>query len=117
MRLFRFCLDRGLQLPRALQKIPVRTVYLFAEKNYHPASRFQGELVLFRATGGNGPDEPYVERYATPCLAGDGVQVVTYMFTTSLVVTPVCSRSRMFGCWPPECSRTLTRHWPVSLQS
>ena len=36
MRLFRFYLDRGLQLPRALQQIPVRAVYLFAEKNYQP---------------------------------------------------------------------------------
>jgi FkbH-like protein len=68
MRLFRFCLDRGLQLPRALQKIPVRTVYLFAEKNYQPASVYHGELVLFRAMEGIGPDEPYVERYADSLL-------------------------------------------------
>ena len=68
MRLFRFYLDRGLQLPRPLQKIPVRTAYLFAEKSYRPASRFHGELVLFRATRGNGPDEPYVERYADALL-------------------------------------------------
>jgi thioesterase domain-containing protein len=68
MRLFRFYLDRGLQLPRALQQISVRTVYLFAEKNYQPESPFHGELVLFRATRGKGPDEPYVERYADPLL-------------------------------------------------
>jgi FkbH-like protein len=68
MRLFRFYLDRGLQLPRALQQIAVRTVYLFAEKNYQPESPFHGELVLFRATCGEGPDEPYVERYSDPLL-------------------------------------------------
>ena len=68
MRLFRLYLDRGLQLPQFLQKIPVRTVYLFAEKNYQPASLFHGELVLFRATQGKGPDEPYVERYADSLL-------------------------------------------------
>ena len=68
MRLFRFYLDRELQLPRVLQQIPVRTVYLFAEQNYQPESLFHGELVLFRATRGAGPDEPYVDRYADPLL-------------------------------------------------
>jgi FkbH-like protein len=68
MRLFRFYLDRGLQLPRPLQQIPVRAVYLFAEKNYQPKGVFHGELVLFRATCGTGADEPYVERYADPLL-------------------------------------------------
>ena len=68
MRLFRFYLDRGLQLPRPLQQISVRAVYLFAEKNYQPKGPFRGELVLFRATLGTGADEPYVERYADPLL-------------------------------------------------
>jgi FkbH-like protein len=68
MRLFRFYLDRGLRLPHAVEQIPVRIVYLFAEKNYQPESLFHGELVLFRATCGEGPDEPYIERYADPLL-------------------------------------------------
>jgi thioesterase domain-containing protein len=68
IRLLRFYLDRGLELPRALQQIPVRTVYLFAEKNYQPESPFHGELALFRATCGEGPDEPYIERYTDPLL-------------------------------------------------
>ena len=55
MRLFRSYLDRGRSLPRALQQIPVRTVYLFAEKNYQPEGRFDGDLVLFRATQRRGP--------------------------------------------------------------
>ena len=68
MRLFRSCLDRGWSLPRALQQIPVRTVYLFAEKNYQPSGLFNGDLVLFRATYGEGHDEPYIERYEDPLL-------------------------------------------------
>ena len=68
MRLFRFYLDRGLTVPRALEKIPVRTVYLFAEKNYRPEGPYHGELLLFRATSGEGADEPYVERYSDSLL-------------------------------------------------
>ena len=68
MRLFGFYLDRRLRLPRTLQQIPVRTAYLFAEKNYRPESVFNGDLLLFRATCGAGADEPYVERYADPLL-------------------------------------------------
>jgi thioesterase domain-containing protein len=63
MRLFRSCLDRGWSVPRVLQQIPVRTVYLYAEKNYQPKDPFNGDLVLFRATHGEGHDEPYIERY------------------------------------------------------
>ena len=65
---FRYHVDRGLQLPRALERIPVRTIYLFAEKSYQPNGLFDGELVLFRATSGDGPDEPYIERYDDPLL-------------------------------------------------
>jgi FkbH-like protein len=68
MRLFRAYLSRGLCLPRSLEQIPVRTVYLFAEKNYQVGAPLHGELVLFRATRGEGPDEPYVERYDDPLL-------------------------------------------------
>jgi FkbH-like protein len=68
LRLFRACVARGRTLPQALQQIPVRTVYLFAEKHYRPESRFAGRLILFRATRGEGTDEPYVERYDDPLL-------------------------------------------------
>ena len=68
MRLFRACLDRGRRPPRALGHIPLRATYLFAEQDYRPDGRFDGELVLFRATAGVGPDEPYIERYDDPLL-------------------------------------------------
>ena len=51
MRLFRPCVDRGRCLPRTLQRISVRTVYLFAEKGYRPNTCFSGRLVLFRDCG------------------------------------------------------------------
>ena len=63
MKLFRHYLDRGLPLPPFLTHLPVRTVYLFAEQDYRPSGRFDGELVLFRATTGEGNDEPYKSRY------------------------------------------------------
>ncbi len=42
MRLFRHYLDRGLEPPRFLENIPVRTVYLFAEKSYRPTGALRG---------------------------------------------------------------------------
>jgi FkbH-like protein len=68
MRLFRYYLDSGKRLPRLLENIPVRTAYLFAERRYKPGRLFEGELTLFRATTGEGNDEPYVERYSDPLL-------------------------------------------------
>ncbi len=65
---FRAFAQRGRPPPRSLGTISVRTTYLFAERNYRPESAFDGELVLFRATGGAGSDEPYVERYQDPLL-------------------------------------------------
>lgn len=68
MRRFRRRLDRGLPIPPSLERISVRTVYLFAEQNYRPDGPFDGPLTLFRATQGEGNDEPYIERYQDPLL-------------------------------------------------
>lgn len=68
MRALRASLDRGGRPPRVLGPIPLQTVYLFAERDYRPDGRFDGELTLFRATAGIGPDEPYVGRYDDPLL-------------------------------------------------
>ena len=58
----------------------MRTAYLYAERAYRPISPFEGELTLFRATSGEGNDEPYVDRYVDPELgwghrATQGVRV------------------------------------------
>ena len=66
MRVFRYFQDRRWRLPRALEHISVRTVYLFAEKHYEPMALFDGDVELFRATEGSGDDEPYVARYRDP---------------------------------------------------
>ena len=73
MMLFRYYLDKKLRLPKFLQKIPVRTVYLFAEKEYVPQELYQGEVVLFRATKGVGSssDEPYINIYSDPLFGWD----------------------------------------------
>ncbi len=68
MRALRHYLDRGLRIPPWLERIPVRTVYLFAERCYRPQTPLDGTLTLFRATQGEGNDEPYIERYQDPLL-------------------------------------------------
>ena len=68
LRLFRTCLERGRRPPRIIGRVSVRTAYLFAERHYRPEEPLDGELVLFRATRGAGPDEPYVQRYEDPLL-------------------------------------------------
>jgi FkbH-like protein len=74
MMLFRYYLDNNLPLPQFLQNISVRTAYLFAEREYVPQGLYQGEVVLFRATEGEGIDEPYVNVYSDP-LFGWGKRV------------------------------------------
>ncbi len=66
MKRLQSLLDRELLPPEALRGLSVRTVYLFAEANYRPEQPYDGILTLFRATAGEGNDEPYLERYADP---------------------------------------------------
>lgn len=68
MRLLRSYLDRGLSLPQFLKNISVRKVYVFAESEYVPPAQFQGEVVLFRATQGEGNDQPFINVYSDPLL-------------------------------------------------
>jgi thioesterase domain-containing protein len=72
MRLLRYHLDRSLRLPRLLEGIPVQTVCLFADKEYRSEERFDGELILFRATSGEAYDEPFAARYDDPLLGWAG---------------------------------------------
>lgn len=87
LQLFRYFLDRHLPLPSFLHHIPVRTTFLFAEKEYAPDSLFQGEIVFLRATessslfeGTEIDDQPYCLIYKDPLLGWgervtDGVRV------------------------------------------
>ena len=80
MRMLRIHLDRGRPVPKLLEDLSVRTIYLFAERDYRPDGRFDGELTLFRATSGADGDEPYIDRYDDPLLgwgrrASRGVRV------------------------------------------
>jgi thioesterase domain-containing protein/malonyl CoA-acyl carrier protein transacylase/acyl carrier protein len=63
LTLFRLYLKLGLPMPSFLQNIPVRTAYLFAKGGYRPATVYNGELYLIRATSGTGIDEPHASRY------------------------------------------------------
>jgi amino acid adenylation domain-containing protein len=80
MRLFRFCLDRSLPLPRVTQDLSVDVVLRFAEKEYvTPARPYEGELALLKATrkdplfdGTLVDDTPYVDLFADPELGWRG---------------------------------------------
>jgi FkbH-like protein len=64
----RLCLERGLPLPPWARDVPVRTVYMSAESRYRPKARTRHQIVLFRATSGQGRDEPYVQLFEDPLL-------------------------------------------------
>jgi thioesterase domain-containing protein/acyl carrier protein len=64
----RFCLDRGLPLPPWARRVSVRAVYLDAESKYRPRAATRHEIVLYRATSGQGADEPYVQLFEDPDL-------------------------------------------------
>ena len=68
MKRFQAYLDQGKPLPKSLRNIRFRTIYLFAEHSYAPATLYNGEVTLFRATSGEGTDEPYIDVYSDPLL-------------------------------------------------
>jgi FkbH-like protein len=68
LSLLRFYLDRGQPLPTFLQNISVDLVYTFAEQGYAPKGRFQGDVVLLRATDNSGNDEPHANFYDDPLM-------------------------------------------------
>ena len=81
LRVARICLDRRHLPPRLLGRLPVRTTYLFAARQYRPERQLHGELALFRATHGVGLDAPFIEFFADPELgwrsrARGGVRVI-----------------------------------------
>lgn len=68
MRLFRFYLDRGWTPPALCRNLSVRRTYVLAEQSYVPETTLDAEMVLFRATVGEGLDQPYQEIYADPLM-------------------------------------------------
>jgi GT2 family glycosyltransferase/thioesterase domain-containing protein/acyl carrier protein len=69
--LLRQALDRQLDVPTWLQGIPVRTVYELAEESYQPRRHLRGRAALFRATNGEGADEPFIQLYRDARLGWD----------------------------------------------
>ena len=75
IKLFRYCLDRGLPIPSFLHNLSVRIVLKFAEREYIPQTPYQGELFLTLATqksrsfdGTLIDDTPYADMYSNPLL-------------------------------------------------
>jgi len=50
IRLFSYYLNQNLPLPKFLQNISVRTVLVWAYQHYIPQEKFEGQVLLFRAT-------------------------------------------------------------------
>jgi FkbH-like protein len=67
-RLLRRFLDRGRSAPGFAQGLSVRAVYNLAEREYVPGHLHGAPAILFRATEGEGPDEPFINRYSDPLL-------------------------------------------------
>ncbi len=55
--------DQHRAIPKSLQQLSIRDLYLFAEQDYQPADCFTGSVLLVKATAGSGPDQPYHEIY------------------------------------------------------
>lgn len=64
----RYYLDRGALPPRWLRPLDVRSIYNVAESEYRPKRALRDEVVLFRASEGEGIEEPYVRLYDDPLL-------------------------------------------------
>jgi FkbH-like protein len=64
----RYCWDHGATPPRWLHPPDVRSVYAIAEAEYRPGRALRDKIVLFRASEGEGADEPYLRFYDDPLL-------------------------------------------------
>lgn len=73
MRLLRASLDRGRRPPRLIGQVSATIAYLYAEREYRPDLPLrEGNLVLFRATRGEGIDAPFIDFYEDPLLGWSG---------------------------------------------
>ena len=64
----RLCQRREFPLPPWTRGLSVRSVYLIAESLYRPRKETRHEILLFRATCGEGSDEPYAHLFEDPFL-------------------------------------------------
>jgi thioesterase domain-containing protein len=75
------CLRGDLALPSWVRRLSVRRIYSFAEARYRPRGKVRREIVLYRATHGDGADEPITRHYEDPLLGwgrrtAEGVRVI-----------------------------------------
>lgn len=63
-----FSLKYKLPLFRFIEGLGVSLIYGFAETQYTFENKFQGDILLFRATSGQGVDQPFKEIYLDPLL-------------------------------------------------
>ncbi|MHB8814203.1 MAG: non-ribosomal peptide synthetase [Steroidobacteraceae bacterium] len=74
LRLLRTSLDRGRRPPKLIGRVSATITYLYAQRGYRPGRQLEeGELVLFRATRGDGIDAPFVDFYEDPLLGWSGL--------------------------------------------
>ena len=68
------CLDKGELPPPSLRTLSVDQIYNFAELNHADPGSLNADVLLVRATHGNGDigDEPFVNLYADPLLGWGG---------------------------------------------
>jgi FkbH-like protein len=64
----RVCLGLGVTPPTWLRALDLRSVYNVAESEYRPRRAIREEIILFRASEGEGADEPYRRLYRDPLL-------------------------------------------------
>jgi FkbH-like protein len=63
-----FSLRYKLPLSSLLENLGVNLIYSFAETQYTFIDKFKGDILLFRATSGQGVDQPFKEIYLDPLL-------------------------------------------------
>jgi thioesterase domain-containing protein len=67
LRLLRAALDRGRSPPKVIGQLSATVTYLYAEREYRPGRGLaNGDLVLFKATSGEGIDAPFSDFYEDP---------------------------------------------------
>ena len=69
LRLLRAALDRGRRPAQLIGQVSATVTYLFAEREYRPGRAVaHGDLMLFKATSGDGIDAPFIDFYEDPLL-------------------------------------------------